>query len=91
MVPAGSLALNGMTAVIVANARISFAETDHLKLLYITADQSSTKGTMHTDTKLFVLQDSIKEQHISLEESLRTQYKNIGDQFVRAIGRIKSL
>ena len=51
-----------------------------------TADQP-TKRTRHMDTKLFVIQDWIKEEHISLE-SLRTQY-NLGDQFTKALGRIK--
>ena len=39
------------------------------------------------NTKLFVLQDWIKEEHISLE-ALRTHY-NLGDQFTKALGRIK--
>ena len=51
-----------------------------------TADQP-TKRTRHMDTKLFVLQDKIKEEHISIE-ALLTQY-NLGDQFTKDLGRIK--
>ena len=39
------------------------------------------------DIKLFVLQDWIKEEHINIE-ALRTQYI-LGDQFTKALGRIK--
>ena len=50
-------------------------------LFTATVDQP-TKRTRHMDTKLFVLQDWIKEGHISIE-ALRTQY-NLSDQFTKA-------
>ena len=39
------------------------------------------------DTKLCVLQDWIKKEHITIK-ALLTQY-NLGDQFTKALGQIK--
>ena len=60
---------------------------DNMEALFMATADQPTKRTKHMVTKLFVLQDWIKEEHISLE-SLRTQY-NLGDQFTKALGRIK--
>ena len=60
---------------------------DNTEALFMATADQPTKHTRNMDTNLFVLQDWIKEEHISLE-SLRTQY-NLGDQFTKALGRIK--
>ena len=57
---------------------------DNMGALFMTTANQPTKRTRHMDTKLFVLQDWIKEEHISLK-ALRTQY-NLGDQFTKALG-----
>ena len=63
-----------------------FYEDNMGALLMATADQP-TKRTDHMGTKLFALQDWIKEEHISIK-ALRTQ-SNLCDQFTKALGRIK--
>ena len=60
---------------------------DNMGALFMATVDQPTKRTRHMDTKLFIQQDWIKEEHISLE-SLRTQY-NLGDQFTKALGLIK--
>ena len=60
---------------------------DNMGALFMATVDQPTKCTRHMYNKLFVLQDWIKEEHISLE-ALRTQY-NLGDQFTKALGRIK--
>ena len=61
---------------------------DNMRALFmVTADQPTT-CTRHINTKLFaVLQDWIKEEHISIE-ALCTQY-NLGDQFTKALDIIE--
>eukprot|EP00536_Pseudo-nitzschia_multiseries_P018862 jgi/Psemu1/57706/gm1.57706_g len=58
-------------------------------LFMVTADQP-TKRTCHMNTtKLFVVQDWIKEEHISLEAIINTQH-NLNDHLTKAlVGRIK--
>ena len=58
--------------------------------LFMTAVDQPTKRTprhMDTTSKLFVLQNWIKEEYISIK-AMCTQY-NLGDQFTKALGRIK--
>ena len=59
---------------------------DNIGALFMATADQPTKCTRHMNTKLFVLQDWIIEEHTSLE-ALRTQY-NLGDQFTKALGRI---
>ena len=66
---------------------------DNMDALFMATADGPTKGTRHMNTKLFVLQDWIKEEHVSTKE-LRTQYNladqhNLGDQFTKAFRRIK--
>ena len=60
---------------------------DNMEALFMATADQPTKSTRHMDTKLFVPQDWINEEHISLE-ALCTQY-NLGDQFTKALGWIK--
>ena len=60
---------------------------DNMGALFMATADQPTKRTRHIDTKMFAIQDWIKEDHMTME-AIKTHY-NLSDAFTKALGRIK--
>ena len=60
---------------------------DNMGALFMATADKPTKRTRHIDTKMFAIQNWIKEDHMSTE-AINTHY-NLSDAFTKALGRIK--
>ena len=60
---------------------------DNAGALFMANAERPTKRTRHMDTKVFVLQDWIMNQHLTMT-TVKTD-QNIADHFTKALGRVK--